>query len=750
MWQSYTDASSVVVAVIDTGVDYTHQDLKDNIWINPGEDLNGNGVVDDTDFNGKDDDGNGYTDDIRGWDFVNDDNDPMDDNGHGTHTSGTIGAAGDNGLGVAGVCWDVEIMPLKFLNSGGSGSTDDAILAVDYAAWFKDGSGDNVVRITSNSWGGGRKSKTLEKSIAGSGALFIASAGNSGSSRLQYPAGYPCDNIISVAATDHDDGLASFSNYGSAWVDLGAPGVDILSSVPGNGYEFHGGTSMAAPHVSGVAAMLMANHPDWSLDTVKSRIMDTGDSLSSLSGKTVSGKRLNAMNAVGGSDPDEDTIAPSSVDDLSADNPSYTTVDLSWTAPGDDGTTGTAWVYDVRYSPTDITNDNWDDAIQVEFEPGPKTSGSSQSTVVTGLSDGTTYYFAMKAYDELGNLAGLSNVPSIETLTSSWSTYNLDNEVNAGRFSFAYDNSGNPGFIYKDQDADPRDVYFARMDRTDGSWSVEMVTSCGGGGIDLAFDGDDNPGFVTYADGKVIAGIHDGSDWSTYELEARKAGNDWISIAHSGSVWGVSYYLGGPQGGLMYATHDGSSWSKEVVKKGAGARYIDLEYDGNGYPGIAYSDDNYDDTLLDSMMYAKWTGSVWDIEEVEGGPHGYGVFCDLAFDSGDHPHLVHSNTDTGARYLEWDPVNEEWDLDIVGEATYCGYTGVIVTSTDVPYVCDLRNNDVEVAYRSGTSWTIELLDMDITSGRGLFIDSYYDGSDTEVVGIGYQDSDKLILVEKSI
>ncbi len=749
MWQSYTDASNVVVGVIDTGVDYTHDDLKNNIWVNTGETgTDGNG--DDKKTNGVDDDGNGYVDDHRGWDFVNDDNDPMDDNGHGTHTSGTIGAEGDNGVGVAGACWDVNIMPLKFLNSGGRGSTDDAILAVDYAAWFKDGSGDNVVRITSNSWGGGRKSKTLEKAITNSGALFIASAGNSGSSRLQYPAGYTCDNIISVAATDHDDALASFSNYGSSWVDLGAPGVDILSCQPSNGYGFKDGTSMAAPHVSGVAAMVMAKNPSWSLAQVKSQIMDTGDTLSSLSGKTVSGRRLNAYSAVGGTDLGSDTTAPSTVGDLALSDASFTSMKVSWSAPGDDGTTGTAWLYDIRYSTSAITASNWDSATQVAFEPGPESYGTSQSMVVTGLDDGTTYHFAIRTYDEMGNLAALSNVPSSKTLVSAWDSYPLNNDVTAGRFNFAYDNNGAPAFIYKDELADPRDVYFAKMDRTDNSWTVSKVTSCMGGGIDLAFDGNNDPGFVTYADGKVLVGLNDGTSWSIHELEPRKAGSDYISIAFSGTTPGVAYYLGGPKGGLIYATYDGSSWTKTVVEK-AGARYIDLEYDGNGDPGIAYSDNNYGgDAMLDSMMYAKWDGSKWNIQEVEGNAWGYGVFCDLAFDSNDYPRLVHSNTDSGVRYLEWDPSQNEFVLDIVGSAEYAGYTGITLTSTDVPYVCYLRNNNVEVGYWSGTSWTIEVIDTGITSGRGLFIDHYEDGSGNEFVGIGYQDSDKLFVVEKTL
>jgi subtilisin family serine protease len=209
-WDVETGTGSVVVGVIDTGVDYNHEELVGNIWTNPGEDLNGNGIADD--FNGVDDDGNGFVDDLRGWDCINNDNDPMDDNNHGTHVSGTIGGKGDNGVGVVGVNWNVKVMPLKFLSAGGSGSNADAIECVNYAASFVDGSGNKVVRITSNSWGGGQRSNALRDAIAASGALFVAAAGNSGSSGKMYPAAYPLDNIISVAATDHNDVIASFSN----------------------------------------------------------------------------------------------------------------------------------------------------------------------------------------------------------------------------------------------------------------------------------------------------------------------------------------------------------------------------------------------------------------------------------------------------------------------------------------------------------------------------------------------------------
>ena len=218
-------SANVLVGVIDTGVDYNHPDLAANIWTNPGE-IAGNGI---------DDDGNGYIDDVHGYDFVNNDGDPMDDNGHGTHFSGTIGGVGNNGIGVAGVNWNVKIMALKFLDSGGSGSTANAVAGVQYATMMG-------VDVTSNSWGGGGFSQALYDAIDAAGAAniaFVAAAGNNGANNdtsPAYPAAYDLPNIISVAATDDNDELASFSNYGAASVDLGAPGVDILSTLPGNQY----------------------------------------------------------------------------------------------------------------------------------------------------------------------------------------------------------------------------------------------------------------------------------------------------------------------------------------------------------------------------------------------------------------------------------------------------------------------------------------------------------------------------------
>jgi subtilisin family serine protease/subtilisin-like proprotein convertase family protein len=289
-WNIQT-GNNVLVGVIDTGVDYNHPDLAANIWTNPGE-IAGDGI---------DNDGNGYVDDIHGYDFFNNDSDPMDDVGHGTHVAGTIAGSGNNGVGVTGVSWSSKIMALKFMGPNG-GTTYDAIRAINYATQMG-------AKITNNSWAGGGFSQGLYDAIAAArnaGSLFIAAAGNSGNnndSTATYPASYDLDNIIAVAATDRNDQLASFSNYGATSVDIGAPGVDILSTTPNNTYSTYDGTSMAAPHVSGVASLVWAQNPGMTYAQVKERILTTGDPITSLQGKTLTGRRLNAYNALTGNVP---------------------------------------------------------------------------------------------------------------------------------------------------------------------------------------------------------------------------------------------------------------------------------------------------------------------------------------------------------------------------------------------------------------------------------------------------------------
>ncbi|RYZ68875.1 MAG: subtilase, partial [Proteobacteria bacterium] len=299
-WERTTGSKNVIVAVIDTGIDFTIPDLAPNAWTNEKE-LRG--------VAGVDDDGNGYVDDIHGYDFVNNDGDPTDDQGHGSHCAGTIGARGDDGLGVAGVNWNVSLMAVKFLNANGGGSLANAIKAIDYAS-------KNGAKILSNSWGGGPFVQTLIDAIERTNQadqLFVAAAGNDGRNNDEspsYPASYDVDNIISVAAVDARGDLAGFSNYGVKQVDLAAPGVGIYSTVPG-GFDTMNGTSMATPHVSGVAALLLAENPNLTAAELKTKLLSSVRPLRTLQGQVATGGMLDAYLALSGD------VAPQDPNDAS-------------------------------------------------------------------------------------------------------------------------------------------------------------------------------------------------------------------------------------------------------------------------------------------------------------------------------------------------------------------------------------------------------------------------------------------------
>jgi subtilisin family serine protease len=328
-WKNTKGSSDIVVAVIDTGVDYTHEDLVGNLWRNPGEtgsDSSGR----DRSSNGIDDDGNGFVDDVIGWDFVSNDNKPFDlavspfelllgggNPGHGTHCAGNVAAQADNGKGVVGVAPGVRIMPIRFLSEKGQGTTVDAVKSVLYAV-------RNGARVLSNSWGSSGEdpndaanNKALRDAVdatANANALFIAAAGNGDqagkgydndtSREPAYPASYPQDVIISVAAIDDKDALGSFSNWGVRSVDIGAPGVKVFSTTVGSKYsdtviDLFGltvhwdGTSMATPHVAGAAALYWSLRPRADWREVKGAILGSATQTSSLRGKVVSGGKLN-------------------------------------------------------------------------------------------------------------------------------------------------------------------------------------------------------------------------------------------------------------------------------------------------------------------------------------------------------------------------------------------------------------------------------------------------------------------------
>jgi len=338
-WDIITGSHDVIVSVIDTGIDYNHEDIRDNMWKNPGEtgtDDSGNSKEN----NGIDDDGNGFIDDVYGWDFANDDNDPFDDNSHGTHCAGTIGASGNNGIGVAGVTWDVQLMAIKFLTGGGSGTLENAIKGVEYAIL-------NGVNIASNSWGGGGYSSALEEAILHAhehNILFVAAAGNSSfnnDSSPHYPSSYDIDNVLAVAATNASDELSYFSCYGKRSVDIAAPGSSIFSTVPDNGYSAKSGTSMATPHVAGASALLLGYEPGFTAVDIKNRLISTSRKLYSLKNKVVSNGRLNIYNALTNTEtpPPWPVIDPSEWDSfdygLSTPHPYTNQMDQTWTIEHD-------------------------------------------------------------------------------------------------------------------------------------------------------------------------------------------------------------------------------------------------------------------------------------------------------------------------------------------------------------------------------------------------------------------------------
>jgi subtilisin family serine protease len=353
-WAATAGSYKTVVAVMDTGIDYDHPDLYRNVWLNQAEipksrlknlvdvdhdgyisfadlnnpinqgvgkitDVNGDGRIDAADilapmvlnaqgqdtgrggwaYAGNTQDGDtAHPNDFVGWNFVTNTNRPFDDNGHGTQVAGIIGATGNNGVGVAGVDWRVSLMACKFMAADGQGYISDFIAALGYAA-------RHGAKVANNSWAGAAYSAALSAAIdqaRQAGVVFVAAAGNYGrdtDTAPTYPADFNLANVVSVAAIDRNGRLASFSDYGSHSVDVGAPGVDVLTPLAGGGYGLISGTSAAAPFVSGVAALVLSEHPTWTYLQVIDQILHTARPTAALSGKTVTGGRVDATAAVG-------------------------------------------------------------------------------------------------------------------------------------------------------------------------------------------------------------------------------------------------------------------------------------------------------------------------------------------------------------------------------------------------------------------------------------------------------------------
>lgn len=400
-WDKTSGTTAAVVAIVDTGVDWQHPDLAPNIWTNPGE------IPD----NGLDDDGNGYVDDIRGFDFLAFEPEPADEYGHGTHVAGIVGAAGNNGQGVAGVAWKVRIMPVKIFDSAGFGTLAGAVAGIRYAI-------DEGADVVNASWGFYADSIALREAAEDAleaGVLLVASAGNDSADLdaiPRYPAAIDLPNVLSVAASDESDGAASFTNFGALTVDLAAPGVNVLSTVPAGSYSGSGGTSAAAPHVSGVAALLRSARPEIGVEELAQRILESVDPLPAFADTTVTGGRLNAARALA----ELEFTRPSRVNDLFVAFTTSNTAMLGWTAPEDDGEAVAA--YDLRWSAEPIFLSNFDVANRAAGAIVPGVPGSAERFEVVGLAPGATHYFALRSRDEWGNVSPLSSIVSAITLAA--------------------------------------------------------------------------------------------------------------------------------------------------------------------------------------------------------------------------------------------------------------------------------------------------------------------------------------------
>ena len=546
-WDLITGSNNVKVAVIDTGMDYTHPDLAANAAINTGE-VPGNAI---------DDDGNGFVDDVYGWDFANNDNNPIDDNGHGSHCSGTIGGVGNNGIGVAGVCWNVKIFGCKFLSSGGSGSTSNAVLAIDYARI-------RGANIMSNSWGGGGASTALSDAIGranAAGIAFIAAAGNSSSNNdtsANYPSNYneTWPNVIAVASTTDTDALSGFSSYGAVRVEIAAPGSDILSTVPvaldgdgtADGYDTYSGTSMATPHVAGASALLIAKYPGITVTGLKQRLQTGVEHPASLNGKVAWG-RLNINNSM-----EDDSIAPSVPTGFVGLKRSLTSVIFQATASGDDGNSGAAALYELRYSKNPINAGNFASAT-LATGPAPRPAGSVMDFSVRNLSPTTPYYFAMRAVDNVGNTSGIVTAGPYSTL-SNLATYDQEGApmmtVNSG--GWALSNVAPYSGVQSWTDS-PAGTYANSIDISMQTTNAISVTGPSSLAVAIKYDLESNYDYL-YVD----LTADNGSTWTT--LAKVTGASDWTLVRAS-----LAPYVGQSIKLRFRMTTDGS-----VVREGV---YID-------------------------------------------------------------------------------------------------------------------------------------------------------------------------------
>lgn len=516
-WDLHQGDNSVIVAVIDSGADYLHPDLRANIWSNPDE------IPD----NGLDDDGNGYRDDVRGWNFVSNNNDPMDDSvdkngaplGHGSHVAGIIGAVGNNGLGVSGINWSVRIMPLKFFDARGDGTTADAIKAIEYAV-------AKGAKVINASYGGllidgqpcGTENSQLQATAiaaaGAAGALFVAAASNDGCNNddfPSYPASYRLPNLLAVAASDPDDYLAWFSNYGPGSVHLAAPGVDIYSTVRQNKYGFLTGTSMATPMVSGLAALLMSYKPTLGMQAVRETLLKSVDSKASLADKISSGGRINAHAAL---TLDLGTATPFQPSNVTTTRQGSNSVRIDW-----------------------LDNSGLETGMALERRVGgsgdfsslaslPADSQSHTDSTVSG-EEGSRYDYRLKASNSLGDSPYSNTASAIVKLHTPT------------QFDFSSDNAGHITLTWQDQSS------------VETRYEIERKKNGGG----YAKIGQTSANAETYVDTLSASG--------TYTYRVRASNSNASSDYSNTKTFGISFESN--KKCFIATAAYGAAWQPEVL-----------------------------------------------------------------------------------------------------------------------------------------------------------------------------------------
>lgn len=403
-WETTTTAQNILIATVDTGIDAQHIDLHDNIWVNPGEDgLDDQGR--DKRTNGIDDDGNGFIDDWHGWDFANNDNDPQDDMGHGTHVAGIIAAKGGNGIGIAGVVWQTNLVAIKAFDNHGIADIATIARAVAYAQTIG-------AKVVNNSWGKDSFSEALLtafKNTALANMIMVVAAGNSHTNLDQtpyYPASFHLPNVLVVAATDATGNLASYSSYGTSIVDFAAPGDQILSTTPQNQYAFMSGTSMATPFVTGMVALLLDRFPDLTPTEVRSRCGRTAVPDFRLNGYLKIPALVHAGNVL-----EVDDITPHAVSKIEVVTAGLKEIRVKWTQAGDDNDAGSAAYYLLRIATQPILTDNdWQNATPINYQ-GNTTNADTVTADLIDLPENYNGYLQIRPVDNVGHIGPLSSAP---------------------------------------------------------------------------------------------------------------------------------------------------------------------------------------------------------------------------------------------------------------------------------------------------------------------------------------------------